>query len=96
MRQVYRQAYPQPHIFRSEQEARKRLAELCLESSDVAPADGGEAFSKLTMQIYKLRPDVQAAFPITSAQGVSGFRNWFNHSVKAEYGIDLENLSRAL
>jgi glycosyltransferase involved in cell wall biosynthesis len=95
MRQIYRQAYPQPHIFRSEQEARKRLAELCLEPSDVAPADGGETFSKLTMQIYKLRPDVQAAFPIASAQGVSGFRNWFNHSIKAEYGIDLENLSRA-
>jgi glycosyltransferase involved in cell wall biosynthesis len=94
MRQIYRNAYPQPHVFRSEKEARDRLVELCLHASGPPPADGGEPFSELTMQIYRIRPDVQTAFPITSQQGATGFRSWLNHSIKNEYGIDMDMLTR--
>lgn len=94
MRQIYRNAYLQPHIFRSETEARDRLVELCLDPAGPVPADGGEPFSELTMQIYRIRPDVQTVFPISSQQGAAGFRSWLNHSIKNEYGIDMEALTR--
>ncbi len=92
MRQIYRAAYPQPHIFRSSVEGRDCLIELCLASVAPPPADEGQPFSELAMQIYRIRPDVQAAFPISSPQGAAGFRGWLNHSIKGEYGIDMEAL----
>lgn len=93
MRQIYRTVYPQPHIFRSAKEGRDHLAELCLTPVGSDAADGGAPFSELAMQIYRIRPDVQAAFPIASQQGAAGFRGWLNHSAKSEYGIDMDTLS---
>jgi glycosyltransferase involved in cell wall biosynthesis len=95
MRQAYRAVYPRPHSFRSISEARARLAQLCLEPVDVTPGDGGPAFSRLMIQIYKSRPDVQAAFPLASAEGAAGFRGWYNHSINREYNVDLPALMAA-
>lgn len=87
VRHLYRETYPSPQSFQTPRDARKRLEALSQEVADVVPGDGGKPFTRLMMQIYHSRPDVQAAFPISSPEGAQSFRNWFATSASAEYGL---------
>lgn len=92
MRLAYRDAFPATQSFCSVQEARRRLAELCMEAVDVKPADCGEPFTRLMMLIYRVRPDVRKAYVIETPDGAAGFRAWFSYSILHEYGVELNIL----
>jgi lipopolysaccharide biosynthesis glycosyltransferase len=84
MRKLYSDLFPDaiPGIVSEEE-----LIALCRAPTS-AVQDGGSAISNLMYCTYRLRPDVQAAFPLHDPAGREGFTNWFRHAASAEYQLD--------
>lgn len=85
IRRLFRDLYP------------KALADVPLNSRFILamcnraaglPNDSCGRVTQLMHKAYRERPDLQAAFPLSSAQSIEGFVGWFEASAAREYGID--------
>lgn len=63
------------------------LVAFCTAPAAAVPAEG-PPITNLMYCTYRLRPDVQAVFPIHNPSGRAGFAHWFRESASSEYGMD--------
>ena len=50
--------------------------------------DAEQPITKLLHLIWTSRPDLQAAFDVSTPDGQAAFRSWAAEGVKREYGVD--------
>jgi hypothetical protein len=84
-RRLYARLYPETQT--SIRLSAQDILALCNQSAGLAGDDDG-LITALMHQAYLERPDLQAAFGLTTADGRAGFRNWFVCSAAREYGLD--------
>lgn len=53
-----------------------------------APLDTQGAITQLMRCVYETRPDLQSAFSLTTAEGISEYVAWYTASAGREYGLD--------
>jgi glycosyltransferase involved in cell wall biosynthesis len=86
LRLIYRSHRPSP-----EEGSVQALIDFALATAN-APAPGlpdyGVHVSNVMMQIYRDRPDLQAAFNVRTPEGQVDFANWFITAAFAEAGLD--------
>ena len=51
---------------------------------DIDPLRTGQRLSRYMLETIRLRPDLQALFPLSSARGRAGFADWFAQHAEAE------------
>jgi len=85
VRQLYRDLYPSSR--KDVRRSRSFLLAMCNQPAgpDVDPSN---RLTRLMYKVYRDRPDLQAAFPLQSPEGVSGMVAWFEASAEREYGLD--------
>ena len=54
----------------------------------ISQYDPARPITKLLHLIWTCRPDLQAVFDISTAEGQAGFKSWAAEGVKREYGVD--------
>ena len=89
VRQLYRERFPASQSFAGAS-ATERLLELCNGPSEVLPHDVGGVITRLMESIYWRRPDVQAAFNMSTYEGRAALRAWYKSAALVEYGLPLE------
>ena len=92
VRQLYRMAVPQP-INLDEINIEGYLTDLCNQPDDGNFGEGDVRITRLMSLVYRLRPDVQAAFSLSTADGQRQFVAWFEVAGGREYGLPL-NVTR--
>lgn len=86
LRQLYRETHPQPIVLNG-QELCQYLIAICNQSADEISGNGKPRITRLMVFVHRLRPDLQAAFNLNSADGRNSFANWFEVAGEREYGL---------
>ncbi|MDZ7627828.1 MAG: hypothetical protein U5J99_05380 [Parvularculaceae bacterium] len=66
-----------------------------LNAPEPGVAHGGAPVTRLMAEIWRERPDLQAAFPLNVSAGRAGLRRWFLAHGPAEYGVGSAHLAPA-
>lgn len=86
VRRLYRDTFPQPQAT-ARSSMKKMLIDLCNTPARGVAGNGDPEISQLMELTYRLRPDLQAAFSLTSEDGRRQFLGWFNQAASSEYGL---------
>ncbi len=62
---------------------------------DLPPLQGAAPVTRLMGEIWRERPDLQAAFPLSTRKGRNGFRRWFLAHAPTECGVGPAHLAPA-
>jgi FkbM family methyltransferase len=93
VRQLYRERFPAPGGVAGSRLA-EQLLDLCNGSSDGQEVREGPRVTRLMELIHRQRPDLQAAFNLTSVGDKTAFYEWFMQSGFRDYGLSPEFLTR--
>lgn len=100
MRQLYREKEPRPISSFESDDVAAHLISLCNGLAQGIPQTTGIAITELMHFIYRMRPDLQSAFSLTTDDGRSAFAHWFEVSASQEYGlpnqVTLQSLIRGI
>ena len=92
MRRLYRETFSQSQSLPSTG-VKALLIDLCNAPARNVVADGDGAYvSQLMELVYRLRPDLQAAFSLGTPEGRRQFIGWFVEAAAREYGLPGEVL----
>lgn len=86
IRRFYRESNSQPRPI-EDGALLQFLQEVCNAPTEKIDQLGPYPVTALMFFIYKSRPDLQAAFPLTTAAGQQAFHTWFSVTVKTEYDL---------
>lgn len=89
VRMLYRAEHPQ-QIEIGIGELQKYLSWLCNQPGIAIPTDNNVRITKLMHLIYRLRIDLQAAFPMETEAGRKQFASWFEEAGVRDYGLSSE------
>lgn len=95
MRQLYREKNPKP-LPLGGLDLERYLVELCNQVATDIPAESGIAITNLMALVYRLRPDLHAAFSVATKEGRHSFAHWFEISGEREYGLPAEVTRQSL
>lgn len=95
MRKLFREKEPRSISLEFEKVA-VYLVDLCNRLAQDISQVPGVAITDLMHFIYRLRPDLQAVFNLSTADGRLGFAHWFEISAPREYGLPNEVVSQSL
>jgi len=90
MRQFFREKEPRSIVSFEPHGVAAYLVNLCNRRSQDTLHQPDVAITDLMHFIYRLRPDLQAAFSLATEDGRSGFAHWFEISGPREYGLPNE------
>ena len=91
VRQLFREKEPQPKSFESSDAPLSLyLTNLCNEPAQNIPQHPDVTITSLMFFVYRSRPDLQAVFNLSSADGQLGFAHWFEISGIREYDLPNE------
>jgi hypothetical protein len=85
IRHLYRDLYPD--VVSGHRVDERFLIAMCNAPAGLAVDEDGR-ITRLMHSVYRRRPDLQAAFSLTGAEGIAAFRHWFEVSAPREYGLD--------
>jgi len=86
LRRLYRLSVPQP-ISLVGIDVSEYLVDLCNQADEKYSGKGGVQITRLMSLVYQLRPDVQAAFGLSTPEGRRQFIAWFEVAGEREYGL---------
>lgn len=94
MRHLYREMNPKP-LSLDGVDLEQYLIELCNSVAGDIQMGNGIAITNLMGLVFRLRPDLQAAFSLATKEGRQSFAHWFEISGEREYGLPPEVTRRS-
>jgi hypothetical protein len=89
IRQLYREENPNP-VPLGGLDLGRYLVELCNQVVKDVSVESGIVITHLMALVYRLRPDLQAAFSLATRDGCRSFAHWFEITGNREYGLPPE------
>lgn len=89
VRQLFREKEPQPKSFECDGIS-LYLINMCNGLAQDIPQHPDVAITALMLFVYRMRPDLQSVFNLSSVDGQVGFAHWFEISGPREYGLPNE------
>jgi glycosyltransferase involved in cell wall biosynthesis len=86
VRRLYRDTFSQPQTA-ARSSVKQLLIDLCNAPARGVAGNSKPEISQLMELTYRLRPDLQAAFSLTSEDGRRQFSDWFVEAASREYGL---------